>query len=178
MIRRSVTTTASTHDSRVDLSKSGETVYWDKGYFGVKPAASMDKTMHRAVRGHPLSIKEKRRNCAISRTRALVERPYAVIKRYFRAGHVLVTTVARVHLMNVFACFNYNLIQLRTIQRRTRAERYLLRSDNQSEDDRYGKDRTKRVPQKSSKVGRDPIVTSYPLMIVRVSWKRSENDYV
>ena len=113
LIRRLTTTTASLHDSQVDLSKSGETVYRDKGYFGVKPAASMDKTMHRAVRGHPLSIKEKRRNRAISRTRALVERPYAVIKRYFRAGHVLVTTVARAHLMNVMSCFNYNLIQLR-----------------------------------------------------------------
>ena len=77
------------------------------------------KTMHRAVRNHPLSIKEKRRNRAISRTRALVERPYAVIKRYFRAGHVLVTTRARVHLATMVACFCYNLLQLRTIQRTT-----------------------------------------------------------
>ena len=81
LIRRLATTTASLHDSRIDLSKPGETVYRDKGYFGVKPAASMDKTMHRAVRGHPLSIREKRRKRAISRTRVLVERPYAVIKR-------------------------------------------------------------------------------------------------
>ena len=117
------TTTASLHDSRIDLSKPGETVYRDKGYFGVKPAASMDKTMHRAVRGHPLSIREKRRKRAISRTRVLVERPYAVIKRYFHAGHVMVTTVARAHLANVMACFNYNLLQLRTIQRIERAER-------------------------------------------------------
>ena len=123
LIRRLATTTASLHDSRIDLSKTGETVYRDKGYFGVKPAASMDKTMHRAVRGHPLSIREKRRNRAIGRTRALVERPYAVIKRYFHAGHVLVTTVARAHLANVMACFNYNLLQLRMIQRRERAER-------------------------------------------------------
>jgi len=59
LIRRLATTTASLHDSRIDLSKPGETVYMDKGYFGVKPAASMDNTMHRAVRSHPLSIKEK-----------------------------------------------------------------------------------------------------------------------
>ena len=123
LIRRLATTTASLHDSRIDLSKPGETVYRDKGYFGVKPAASMDKTMHRAVRGHPLSIREKRRNRAISRTRVLVERPYAVIKRYFHAGHVMVTTVARAHLANVMACFNDNLLQLRTIQRKERAER-------------------------------------------------------
>ena len=71
LIRRIETTTASLHDSRIDLSRKGETVYRDKGYFGVKPQASMDKTMHRATRGHPLSIKENRRNKAISRTRAL-----------------------------------------------------------------------------------------------------------
>jgi len=41
-----------------------------------------------------------------------VERPYAVIKRQFHAGHVMVTTVARAHLANVMACFNYNLLQL------------------------------------------------------------------
>ena len=123
LIRRMETTTASLHDSRIDLSQPGETVYRDKGYFGVKPAASMDKTMHRAVRNHPLSIKEKRRNRAISRTRALVERPYAVIKRYFKAGHVMVTTVARVHLATMFACFCYNLLQLRTIHHTVSSER-------------------------------------------------------
>ncbi len=53
LIRRSETTTAALHDSRIDLSRSGETVYRDKGYFGVKPQASMDKTMHRATRGYP-----------------------------------------------------------------------------------------------------------------------------
>jgi IS5 family transposase len=123
LIRRIATTTASLHDSRIDLSQPGETVYRDKGYFGVKPAASMDKTLHRAVRNHPLSLKEKRRNRAISRTRALVERPYAVIKRYFHAGHVMVTTVARVHLATMVACFCYNLLQLRTIHHMTSLER-------------------------------------------------------
>jgi len=37
LIRRITTTTASLHDSRIDLSEKGETVYRDKGYFGVKP---------------------------------------------------------------------------------------------------------------------------------------------
>ena len=83
IIRRIETTTASLRGSRIDLSHPGETVYRDKGYFVVKPQASMDKTMHRATRGHPLSIKENRRNKAISRTRSLVERPFAVLKRVF-----------------------------------------------------------------------------------------------
>ena len=68
------TTTASLHDSQIDLSEKGETVYRDKGYFGTIPFASMDKTMRRAVRGKPLSEKNKRRNRAISKVRGLVER--------------------------------------------------------------------------------------------------------
>jgi len=116
IIRRIETTTASLHDSRIDLSQKGETVYRDKGYFGVKPQASMDKTMHRATRGHPLSIKENRRNKAISRTRALVERPFAMIKRVFKAGHLMVTTVARVKVKNTFSCIDFNLRQLLTLK--------------------------------------------------------------
>jgi len=116
IIRRIETTTASLHDSRIDLSQKGETVYRDKGYFGVKPQASMGKTMHRATRGHPLSIKENRRNKAISRTRALVERPFAMIKRVFKAGHLMVTTVARVKVKNTFSCIDFNLRQLLTLK--------------------------------------------------------------
>ncbi|MDI6719440.1 MAG: IS5 family transposase [Methanomicrobiales archaeon] len=114
-IRRLKTTPASLHDSRVDLSRKGETVYRDKGYFGVKPQASMDKTMHRSTRGHPLSMKEERRNRAIMRVRALVERPFAVIKRVYDGAHALVTTCARVHVKMLFCCFSYNLPQLLTI---------------------------------------------------------------
>lgn len=117
LIRRIETTTASVHDSRIDLSKKGETVYRDKGYFGVKPSGSIDKTMHRSVRGHPLSIKEKRRNRAIMRVRSLVERPFAVMKRVYHAGHVLVTTRARVHVKNLFVGFAFNLQQLLTLSR-------------------------------------------------------------
>ncbi|HRU80896.1 MAG TPA: IS5 family transposase [Methanolinea sp.] len=115
LIRRMETTTASRHDGQVDLSRKGETVYRDKGYFGVKPQASMDKTMHRSTRGHPLSIKEERRNRAIMRTRSLVERPFAVMKRVYRAGHMLVTTVTCVNCKNLFSCFAFTLQQLRTI---------------------------------------------------------------
>jgi IS5 family transposase len=118
LIRRIETTTASLHDSRIDLSRKGETVYRDKEYIGVKPRASMDKTMHRAVRRHSLSIKENRRNKAISRTRSLVERPFAVMKRVFHAGHSMVTTVARVRVKNTFSCINFDLRQLLPLQRR------------------------------------------------------------
>lgn len=112
LIRRFETTTASLHDSNVDLSRNGETIYRDRGYFGSKPNASMDKTMKRATRNHPLSIKDKRRNKAISRVRFLVERPFAVIKSVFHAGHVMVTTVARANVECMFTCFSYDLYRL------------------------------------------------------------------
>jgi len=117
-IRRFDTTTASLHDSQIDLSQKGETVYRDKGYFGSVPFASMDKTMRRSVRGHPVSTKDKRRNRAISRVRSLVERPFAVIKRVFHSNHLMVTTHLRAHAKMLFACFSYNLFNLLTIHNR------------------------------------------------------------
>lgn len=116
IIREVGTSTASLHDSQIDLTEPGQTVYRDKGYFGVKPNASMDITMHRATRDHPLSCKEKRRNKAISRIRSLGELPYAVMKRIFKGGHVLVTTIERVHVKNIFSCFSYNLYRLNSVQ--------------------------------------------------------------
>lgn len=101
-IRSIATSTASLHDSQVDLSEQGQMVYRDRGYFGVEPKASMDKTMDLATRNHPLTCKQIRRNRAISRIRSLVERPYAVIKRVFKSGHVLVTTIERVHVKMSF----------------------------------------------------------------------------
>jgi hypothetical protein len=38
--------------------------------------------------------------------------PFAVIKRVLRSGHVLMTTVRRVHVKMVFCCFCFNLVQL------------------------------------------------------------------
>jgi len=115
LIRELETTTANVHDSRVDLSREGEVVYRDKGYFGVPPRG-YDATMRRGVRGHPLGIRDRLRNRRINRRRAPGERPFAVIKRAFNAGHVLVTTVARVNVKMIFACFCFNLVQLGTLR--------------------------------------------------------------
>ena len=46
LIRNIETTTASLHDSQVDLSSEGEIVYRDRGYFGAK-AKGFDATMRR-----------------------------------------------------------------------------------------------------------------------------------
>ncbi len=112
IIRQFATSTASLHDSQVDLSEPGETVYRDRGYFGATIRGSMDKTMKKATRNHSLSTKDKRQNKAISRVRSLVVRPYAVIIRVLHVYHVMVTTVERVHIKNLFSCFSYNLYRI------------------------------------------------------------------
>ena len=118
LIRDLEVTPANVHDSRVDLCWPGEVVYRDKGYFGVKPRG-WDATMRRGVRGHPLGIRDRLRNRRINRKRAPGERPFAVIKRVFNAGHVLVTSVERVRVKMVFACFCFNLVQLGTLAARS-----------------------------------------------------------
>ncbi len=118
LIRDLETTTASVHDSQVDLSRKGEVVYRDKGYFGVK-SRGYSATMRRGVRGHPLGIRDRLRNRRINRKRAPGERPFAVIKRMFGSGHVVVTTLPRVHVKMVFACLCFNLVQLGTLAGRS-----------------------------------------------------------
>ncbi len=114
LIRDLETTSASVHDGRVDLSREGEVVYRDKGFFGVRPRG-YDATMRKGVRGHPLGIRDRLRNARISRRRAPVERAFAVLKRVFRAGHVLVTTGERVRVKMMFTCVCFNLMQMVTL---------------------------------------------------------------
>ena len=116
LIRELKTTTASVHDSQVDLSREGEVVYRDRGYQGAE-AKGYAATMRRGARDHPLNILDKLRNRRISKKRAPAERHYAVIKRVFHATHVLVTTVQRVNVKMIFTAFGFNLYQLWTIRR-------------------------------------------------------------
>jgi len=44
-----------------------------------------------------------------------MERSFAVLKRVFNTGHVLVTTVPRVHVKMVFACLCYNMLQMASL---------------------------------------------------------------
>lgn len=115
LIRRFETTTASVHDSRIDLSEENEVVYRDKGYFGVI-AKGFSATMQRAVRGHPLGIKDVLRNERVSVQRVPCERVYAVAKEVFKAGRVLVTTVERVNVKMLMTAFCFNLHQMRTLK--------------------------------------------------------------
>jgi len=115
LIREIETSTASLHDSQIDLSTEGEVVLRDKGYFGTR-AKGIDFTMKRRTTDKPLGELDKEYNKLISRIRSPCERPHAVIKRIFNAGRVLVTTVKRVHVKMVVTAFAYNLYQLCTLK--------------------------------------------------------------
>ena len=55
-----------------------------------------------------------------------IERTFAVIKRVFRAGHMLVTTVPRVKVKMLFSCLCFNLMQMLTLLRRRQAQAWDL----------------------------------------------------
>ncbi|MDD1752759.1 MAG: IS5 family transposase [Methanotrichaceae archaeon] len=115
LIRDIETTTASLHDSQVDLSVEGEAILRDKGYFGVS-AKGIDFTMMRATAEHPLGEIDKLRNSLIAKLRSPGERPFAIIKRVFKSAHVMVTTVQRVRVKMMFSSFAFNLYQLCTLK--------------------------------------------------------------
>jgi IS5 family transposase len=116
LIREIATTTASLHDSQIDLSIEGEPVLRDRGYFGAK-AKGIDFTMKRRTTDKPLEELDKERNRLISKLRSPGERPHAVIKRVFNSGWVLVTTIRRVSVKMMVTAFAYNLYQLCTLKK-------------------------------------------------------------
>jgi len=120
LIRDMETTTAKEHDGKTNLIDEVDgKAYRDRGYcFFPLQEGVKDMTMKRAVRGHPLTKAEKKRNKRISTIRSLGERPFAVIKEVFRDGVTYVTTLGRVHVKNIFVCFVYNLYQLVTLERK------------------------------------------------------------
>lgn len=111
VLRTYAVTTAKDHDTTIGLSKRGIIVYRDNGYFGNDPKI-FNGTMDRAVRNHKLPIESVRRNIRISRKRALVEYPYAVMKRVFHFGHVLVTLIRRARIKFMFA-YNLHAMKIR-----------------------------------------------------------------
>ena len=116
LIRKIETTTASLHDSQVDLSTKDEIVLRDRGYFGAK-AKGIDFTMKRRTSEKPLEELDKERNRLISKLRSPGERPHAVIKRVFGMGRVLVTTVKRAHVVLMVTAFAFDLFQLCTLKK-------------------------------------------------------------
>ena len=116
LIRKIETTTASLHDSQVDLGIKGLPRYADKGYSGAK-TQGYDAAMKKAARGHKLGIKDILRNKRISKKRSQIERCFAVMKRAHNAGRVSVTTIARAGIKFMMNSIVYNLEQLEYLER-------------------------------------------------------------
>jgi len=114
-IRSIDVSTASLHDSQIDLSKKGDPpMYRDKGYAGVPPRNSKDFTMRKAYRNTPLTRADKLWNKRVSKKRAVGERPFAVIKRVFDRGHTLLKNLARVTVQQFFNAFAFDVYNLYT----------------------------------------------------------------
>jgi IS5 family transposase len=112
LIRDFDVTTASVHDSDIDLAKSDEVIYRDKAFTGKQTKAKGNGSMKRGI----LTPREKLRNKRICRIRAPGERPFSVIKRVFKGDRTQVKTLERVEIKEMFKCFGYNLYQLVTLE--------------------------------------------------------------
>jgi len=102
-------TTASTHDSALDLANQDEIVYRDKAYTGVKTRARGNGSMKRGI----LDIYDLLRNKRIAKKRCRGEHPYGSMDRTLHAGKTKLTTLARVAVQQVFVVMAYNLHRLR-----------------------------------------------------------------
>jgi len=117
MLANYAVTTASVHDSQIDLSISGIVNYKDRVYFGVE-GRGIDATMGKALRGHKLPIESIRRNMRITRKRSRGERPYSVMKTIFHGGHVFVTAIPRERVKCMFMCLGHNLMCMTGMKKR------------------------------------------------------------
>lgn len=102
-------TTASVHDSAVDLAKPDEVVYRDKGYTGVRSRARGNASMKRGN----LMPAEWWRNKRIAKKRCIGEHPFATIQRSLNGGRTKLTTLGRVFVQQTFVAMAYNLHRLR-----------------------------------------------------------------
>lgn len=114
LIRDIEVTTASVHDSEVDLAESDEVIYRDKAYTGKQTKAKGNGSMKRGN----LTPHEILRNKRIGRKRAPGERPFSVVKRVFHGDRTQVKTLGRVRVKETFKYFAYDLYQLVTLERK------------------------------------------------------------
>lgn len=116
IIEELAVTTASIHDSQIDLMNPEDVAYRDKGYFGAKTRAKGDATMKRRVRGqNKLSVQDWLRNKRITKKRSPGERPFAVKKRVMKGGFTFLTELHRVFVQEIMGCFVYNLFQMKRL---------------------------------------------------------------
>nr|WP_298409045.1 transposase [Ferroplasma sp.] len=116
LIREFVVTTASLHDSQVDLSIPGIPCYRDKGYSGAQ-CRGINAAMDKAARNHTLTVDKIRRNLRVTRKRSPGERPYSVIKGVMHGRHTFVSTIRRYRVKAMFLCLGYNALTMITLKK-------------------------------------------------------------
>ena len=89
LVREFVITTASVHDSHVDLSIPEMPCNRDRGYQSAL-CRGLNTTMDSASRNTHLTMEQVSRNLRISRKRTSEERPYSMNKGVQNGGHTLV----------------------------------------------------------------------------------------
>ncbi|HIH12026.1 TPA: IS5 family transposase [Candidatus Woesearchaeota archaeon] len=119
LIREIGTTTASVHDSRIDLLKEGDIAsYRDKGYAGTPvPAGVTDYTLKKGARNRKITCLEIEQNKVWGKIRSPGERMFHVMKNCFGTPVIAVTRTYRVHIKNLFLAFAHNLFQLVTLEK-------------------------------------------------------------
>lgn len=116
-INEITTTTASLHDSQIELSKpTDNAMYRDKGYAGIKLSNEnvKDFTMRKAYRNNPLKKTDKIWNKRISKMRCKGERPFAVLKNVFHREKTRLKNLGRIIVQQLFNAFSYNVYNLYT----------------------------------------------------------------
>ncbi len=105
--------TASAHDSMVDLSQHRDVVYRDRA---TRSQAQRVQRYHEEGQPGPpvehLGLAEEQGDKPEEGSRGC---PFAVLKRVFGDGHVLMTTVPRVHESIAFSCLCFNLLHMSTL---------------------------------------------------------------
>ena len=117
IIRKAEVTDARVNDHEVFdelLSNDEQAVYGDKAYYDKRRAKALEARgiknglLKRAVRGRPLSESDRARNRELSRVRAEVERPFAIIKAKW--GHVRARYIGlfrnKVHFLLLSTAYN------------------------------------------------------------------------
>ena len=126
-------TKANVHDSKIELCKSFEIDYKDKGYFKRK-YKQINGAMTRAVRNHPLIIWEKLRNKRIASKRAPCERPYSFLKR-INNSHTKLTTIERNKIPITILMILFNTEQIITLENQKNNEEKKVCEENEIKTD-------------------------------------------
>jgi len=95
----------------------GRRVYADKAYSSkanrqiLKKAKMRDAVMHKAVRGTPLSLRQKMRNKLISGHRFIIEQAFGTLKRKFRMARASYFTTQKVAAQMFLKAICFNLLK-------------------------------------------------------------------